>query len=305
MQKTAAFYDTLMQGYGPLFSAAKPQLEALQPLPIFQVRRGLAESPGWFMIQAVEFDPEPLTVDGLRVRDIYASESIVHALLELLAGEKWFDRVGYAYHLTKAGREQATTINQRLWEPLSKATPTIKTDVQRLATLMRRTLDASLQSATPSATWCLRYSCRRRPPQDAAALVQIYHYLSDYNAFRDDAHMAAWQPLGVQGYQWEAFSLVLAGKAEDADDLFDQLAYRGYARLDYQAALDNLVERGWLVVNEGCYQLTETGRATHQQVETLTDSAFYGPWVCLDETETQELETLLTAFSDEMKEEHS
>lgn len=38
------------------------------PHPLMQIRRGYAESPAWMMIQAKEFDPEPLTVEKLMIR---------------------------------------------------------------------------------------------------------------------------------------------------------------------------------------------------------------------------------------------
>jgi hypothetical protein len=95
----AEFYNFLMETQGALYGAMQSvrvrPAEELEPPPIiFQIRAGLAESPGWFMVQAAEFDPEPLTVENLRVRDIYASGRIVQALLELLAGEQWLDRLG-------------------------------------------------------------------------------------------------------------------------------------------------------------------------------------------------------------------
>ena len=107
----AAFYDhtqSLWQGYAVAMRDARARLPEPPPPrhPLLQLRAGLAESPGWFLVQAAEFDPEPLTVAALRVRDIYASERIVQALLELMAGEQWFDRQGEVYTLTEHGRAE-------------------------------------------------------------------------------------------------------------------------------------------------------------------------------------------------------
>src|SRR5258706_12922667 len=89
----AEFYDLTQDIGGAIFgamlAAQAPAVAPPVPPPLLQVRRGLAEAPAWYLIQAVEFDPAPLTVAGLRVRDIYASERIVAALLELMASEKW------------------------------------------------------------------------------------------------------------------------------------------------------------------------------------------------------------------------
>ncbi len=82
----AEFYDLTQDIGGAIFgamlAAQAPAVAPPVPPPLLQVRRGLAEAPAWYLIQAVEFDPAPLTVAGLRVRDIYASERIVAALLE-------------------------------------------------------------------------------------------------------------------------------------------------------------------------------------------------------------------------------
>src|SRR5919107_1309653 len=100
-----AFYDLLMEAFDALYSAgsahrARTSITQEPPPPILQLRAGRAESTGWFLIQAAEFDPEPLTVENLRVRDIYASERLVQALLELMASEEWLDRsIHNAYSL--------------------------------------------------------------------------------------------------------------------------------------------------------------------------------------------------------------
>src|SRR5689334_1828837 len=59
--------------------------------PLLQLRRGYAESPAWFLVQAEEFDPEPLSVKNIRVRAVWSSERIVNAILDLMASEQWLD----------------------------------------------------------------------------------------------------------------------------------------------------------------------------------------------------------------------
>src|SRR6185295_15094177 len=101
----ARFYELTQEVGGAIFGAmpaATTQTGAPPaPSPLLQIRRGLAEAPAWYLIQAAEFAPAPLTVASLRVRDIYASERMVAALLELMASEKWLDRrAADEYHLT-------------------------------------------------------------------------------------------------------------------------------------------------------------------------------------------------------------
>src|SRR5262249_32822299 len=149
----AEFYDLMMEAAGAIYGAAnaaraRSSEPADPPPPLLQLRAGLAESPGWFLVQAAEFDPEPLTVANLRVRDVYASERIVQALLELMAGERWLERTEQgAYRLAEAGRAmlQRFRLRRRAIVATLQSLPTA--DTARLAGLLGRLIDASLESA--------------------------------------------------------------------------------------------------------------------------------------------------------------
>lgn len=303
MNLNAAFYDDIQNTAVPFYRAmmvVQQQREQPDPVPLLEVRRGRAESPAWYMIQAAEFDPEPLTVAKLRVRDIYASETMALALLEMLASEIWLDRRGDEYYLTEEGRTVMNRLKTRAPNLLQGVAPPGQIDVARLEGLLRRVIEASLACPTPPGNWCLAYSRRRASGDEAPALLRLYHYIADFNAFRDDAHMAAWQPLEVTGYEWEAFSFIGSGQAETAAALFHQLAYRGYSQEDYAKALQKLAEHGWLVQEGNTYQLTEAGRAVQTEVEQRTDDYFYAPWhEALNEAELGEAIELLRCVREE------
>jgi hypothetical protein len=306
MQLNNQFYDLTQHTQGTIYGgifALWQHLDAMPdpPPPILQLRRGYAESPAWYMIQAAEFFPEPLTVSKLRVRDIYASPSLALALLELMASEKWFDRLSDEYRLTHEGMVVMERVKTRAWEPITQLQTYLKeTDVETLESLMRRTIDASLDSGDQQQTLCLYYSRHRAPSDDAAALVKINQYCSDYNAFRDDAHMAAFKTFDVDGHVWEAFSYVANDKATTADAIFEQLAYRGFSRADYHTALHDLTARGWIHLENGDYVATENGQNIRQQVEVTTDNIFYEPWECLNKQEISQLHQLMTQLGDEL-----
>jgi hypothetical protein len=297
------FYNLLMEAFDALYGAASVGAP-VQPVPaILQLRAGRAESPGWFLTQAAEFDPEPLSVATLRVRDIYASERIVLALLEIMASEGWFQRSAQdAYFLTAEGR---AVLQQRIGsrrELIARIRLPASGGVDRLANLLGQLIDASLAAPVPPGTWCVAHSRRRAPNQDELAIVRIAQYFSDFNAFRDDAHMAAWRSYKLDGYQWEAFAMVCAGEAESAATLFEQLAYRGYSTDEYAEALEILAYRGWLEqAAAGIYRMTAEGRTVREQVERSTDGYFYTPWSCLTKAQIEELHTLLLQFTDQLR----
>jgi hypothetical protein len=176
-----------------------------------------------------------------------------------------------------------------------------ESDVVRLENTLSRLIEASLAAPTPPGSWCVRYSRRRAPGEDAPNLTKIIQYFEDFNAFRDDAHMAAFQPHDVPGFAWEAFSHIYQGDMSTVEVLHEALAYRGYSPSEYRAALDDLSQRGWLeqANGTGSYRITEEGRTVREEAERLTDDYFYAPWQILSENEIGELETLLCQLRDE------
>src|SRR5688572_30157658 len=171
-------YNLMMDTFGALsgaVAARRAQGATQETLPpLIQLRRGLAEAPAWFLTQALEFEPEPLSVANLRVRDIYASESIVQALLELMASEKWFDRVKdteqaqAVYTLTEAGRAAVHTLRAGSREIMATLEPLPATEIAHLESLLLRLIEASLNSPNPPGVWCLAHSRRRAPDPQAA-----------------------------------------------------------------------------------------------------------------------------------------
>ncbi len=307
MEQNATLYDLTQTMQGVVFHAAMlvwrttPQgQEAAQTLaaPLLQLRGGYAESPGWMLIQAAEFDPEPLSVERFRVRAVYSAPRLTAALLELLASEGWFDRQGEDYTLTTSGRAVLARIRERRVLPFAHFAPVDAAQIARLAGLLRRVIDSSLQAPKPPGTWCLAHSRNRTPDSAASPLAQIIQYGSDLNAFRDDCHMAAYRPHAIEGYCWEVFSMVCDASATTADALFDQLAYRGWTRSEYAAALDELARRGWIAFDTAGCTAAPDGLAVRAAVEQQTDAYFYAPWDCLTPVEFDELVALMTALHD-------
>ncbi len=296
----AGFYDLIQEATGAIYTAmfegSAPADELTeQRSPLLDLHAGRAESAGWFLIQAAEFAPEALTVARLRVRDVYGSERVVTALLEMMTSELWLDRVGDEYSLTATGQATLNRSRARTRELAARVKPLPDADLKELVALMGRLIQASLASATPPGTWCLAHSRNRAPTDDALEVLKLFQYNSDFNAFRDDAHMAAWMPYERSGAAWEAFSLICSGEATSAEAVVEQLAYRGFTRHEYATALADLSKRGWLepAAEPGIYKTTEKGWAVRADVERLTDAYFYAPWSCLREAEVARVHHLL------------
>jgi DNA-binding MarR family transcriptional regulator len=133
-------------------------------------------------------------------------------------------------------------------------------------------------------------------------LAKIDQHLDDLNAFRDDAHLAAWKPYEVSGHAWEALTFVWRGEASTAEELVEKLSSRGHSVEAYTEALAGLVGRGWVEETSDGYRITEKGQALRQQAEEATDRIFFAPWACLDAAENAQLHDLLTRLGHNLQE---
>jgi hypothetical protein len=308
MQKNADLYNLTQQLQGTMYQAGqKHYLASLsederdnqpQRPPLMNIRGGSAESIGWMMVQLLEFDPEPLTVEKFRVRAIYSAPRLSQALLELIASEKWTDRKGEEYSLTDAGRAVITNLVNTRNVMFANFEPIPTDDLSKLVEFSQRIIKASLKSGDEKATWCLRHSQNRKPDDIVSAISKLIHVASDFNAFRDDAHMAAFKEQNADAITWEAFSFIRDGNATTADELYDQLAYRGWTINEWQDALDVIKNIGWTKGNLSGYQVTEMGEFVSHAVEKKTDDLFYAPWNTLSNEEQVEYIHLLNTLND-------
>lgn len=286
------FYDETQNLQGVLWQAAAAlrnrvlQDEPPAPPPvIMQMRRGYAESPAWMMVQAMEFEPEPLSVGRFRVRAVYASERIAAALLELLATEGWLDYLGNGdYVLTPAGQQVTQRMRQRTVEWLSGLEAHL-TDLAGLEQLWGRII-ANCMATEADGPWCLRYSRRRAPADSAAAAVKLNQQCADFNAFRDDTHMASYLSYGITGHTWELFWYIWQEKATTIETLHEALLHRGFSRQEDEAAIRELQGREWIAAaGDGTLSVMQQGRAIRKTAEQQTNERFYAPFTCLSQAE--------------------
>jgi hypothetical protein len=297
--KNAELYDFTQNFQGNLFMAAMKHYKGELPErpALLNLRRGFAESPSWMMIQMIEFAPEGMTVEKFRRRAVYSSPNLSLAMLELLASEGWLDRKGNDYHLTEAGKAEAQKIRQNRIRIFEGFEPIEPAETARLVHLIACVIDACLNAKSPD-NWCLRYSRNRAPLDSDSTGAKLMQFGSDFNAYRDDSHMAAYGHHGVEGHIWEAFSLIADGKAKNVADLYAQLAYRGFYSEDWQAALDDLSQRAW--IEEG--QVTEKGRKVREAVEAQTNDYFFAPWDVLSAKEFEEMLELMQKYDNRCQE---
>jgi hypothetical protein len=278
--------DALTAHYGPAIDNAAAELG----IPV-------GEWYGWLMAARI-FEPEPVSAPRLRVRSAYTAPAKLESALAKGAQLGLLETVKDGeYHLTDAGRSGVQHLIKTAYGAMSSLQPLPQSELLRLAGLLQRIVLASLAAPEPPGKWCLRIARHYDPGDDAAVMERLDQYLSDLVAYRDDAHLAAWQPYGVSGQAWETLTLLWLGSVKTLDELCEKLAARrGFAREDYAAAVQELMARGWITEDADGYSVTDSGRVLRQEGETRTNGYFYGPWGRLSEAEVSELRDLLIRF---------
>ena len=263
---------------------------------------GLARGRGLYaLLTARSYEPEPLSLERLCRRTPYASPESLWTFLpieELAERDLLVAQSDGTYRLTTGGRAVIARILKEFYAGLAGIEQTIgsaysPSDLDRAAKLLERIVAASFNSSFDK--WSLTTTHRLASAGEVAALAHLDQALDDLNAVRDDAHLAAWQPLGVAGQTWELFTFLWRGEVKNADEMAEKSAARGYTREAYQSALGDLIGRGWVrAASEGAFEVTEVGHQIREEAEAATDRNFYTPWQVLNDAEVTDLKELLT-----------
>jgi hypothetical protein len=246
------------------------------------------------LLYAQGVEPQPLNAARLHAFSPYTTVEVLAERLADAAGQGFLAPAEGGYQLAAAGRGALKGSFAAVYQALATLEPLPADDLRRLADLLLRVVDASLAAPAPAEKQHLLASRRTDPGADVSLAARIDQYLTDLNGFRDDAHLAAWQPYEVGGPAWEALTLIWRGDAETPETLAEKLAGRRLEPTAYAAALRSLAERGWMVEQAGAYRVTEQGRTIRQRAEDETDRLFYEPWGSLNDGEAEELRSLLT-----------
>lgn len=203
--------------------------------------------------------------------------------------------------------EEGLRVTQKLWraagDSLANLNPIPSENLQRLYSYFDRLIEVSLAAPEPPSHFYIshkhdnygRYGTER-PLED---FVVRFGALS---AYRDDAHIAAWQMLGIEGHVWDIFSRLWQNPSPvSLDELFEKVGYRIVHIEVIVQDLQNLSERGWVEENSGGYQITKKGKQVRAESEALTDQYFFAPWSCLNESELDELSSLAGQLRDGLK----
>ncbi len=190
---------------------------------------------GWLMAAHI-FEPEAITAARLHVRAAYTNPERLEAHLQsgvglgLLAPEP-----SGGYRLTERGHAGVARLIQTAYAAMAPLQPLPEPEMGRLVDLLYRLVMSSLAAPEPPGKGCLRLARRYDPGPSAPLMVRLDQYLSDLDAYRDDARLTTWPALGLSAQAWDAFGLLWRHGPATANEAHERLARRGWSRDAYEA----------------------------------------------------------------------
>jgi hypothetical protein len=261
------------------------------------------QQPEWSTLVSAQLCEPPFGPDVLADRMPYASPALLQTRVAALLSKGFLQEVApQEYILTDQAVDLVGRWVEREREHLASLEPLPRKDLERLATLLSRVVQAALTAPPPPDKQRLLGSRSLAPTSDAGPTVQIDQYLTDLYWFRDDAHVAAWREAGLNSISIEVLTLLWRGEAHDIDGLSAALSERrGYTREDYAGCVRTLAESGLVDASQTTLAVTAVGRARREEIEATTDRYYMFPWTVLLPVEVKQLRDLLQRFTAALK----
>jgi ribosomal protein S19E (S16A) len=252
------------------------------------------EWAGW-ILPAYTIDPHPINAQLLRIRSAYTNPALLTARLNMFTGRGYLTAQDNGYRLTEKGYSTVRSMISAVETALDQIQSFDAVKLSLLDKLLGELLQQCLTAQNPEQKWCLINNRGNLDLSEKSSLVKIDQSLSDLFAWRDDCHLAAWQPYHyIHGFVWESFTLIWKKEAGTVTEICSILGEkRGFDKDEYQLALDELRIRGWVKENSGKYDITPAGNKVRQSAEDFTEELFYQPIVSVGISRLKEVENLL------------
>ena len=263
--------------------------------------QGFEPGQWYLLVVGHDFEPEPVSAEIFALRSPYSDPGVFADNLAALAEQGYYEALGDGrYCIADRGHEAIDVVMTAFNDKVAEVKPLPEADMNRIISLMQRLVEGALAAPEPAEKPILTVNRASDPGPDGAPMMRILQYAADLGSFRDEIHMAAWQTLDVSGPAWEALTLVWRDEANSAATLAEQRQARRISEEGYAAALQSLVEKGWLAPagDDGVFEITEAGRSVRQHAEDETDRMYYVAWQALNEAEIAELGDLLARMRD-------
>jgi len=248
---------------------------------------------------ASNVSPKPISVELLSKRTPYGNPESYKKTLNDAAEAGYLEADGLGgYVVAEKGAKAIKESHTAFYGHINKVSQFPADKMAELTELLRKLVRSSAQVDFKTGRVAFDISHKGHPKVDAGSLAEVDQRLDDMRAFRDDAHIAAWTPTGINGQLWETLTFVWDGEENTADKLAERLIYRGYTTEDYAKALDELQELGWVESRDDGFSVTLVGKKVREDGEATTNRLYFAPWDILSESELARLGELLAELKE-------
>jgi hypothetical protein len=250
------------------------------------------------LVAVLTIEPDTTTPAHLLIRNPYTSAEQYFARLAHAARLGYLGEVSQGdFRMTPEGRRIAQQFIDEARHAMAGADPLPLRESQRLAGLLGRLVQSSLEIPPPPNPWSIGLSFKLMPSFDPP-LPYTEQAISCLVAYRDDAHLAAWRGTGLSATALETLTLIWRSQVDSFSELVNQLAHRGHSNEVYMNALTELSSRGFIEDSEPRLRIKAEGQRFRDQVERDTQSFFFAPWTALSKQEKNEAGELLVQMRD-------
>ena len=260
------------------------------------------ESSACFLviIPAYLFEPDPISPARLRMGIPYNSPAYYEEPLQAVKKVGFLDEVPEGgYVLNQRGYAAFRRMINTAYQQMEQLSPLLLVKLDELKLLLARLVQASILSPEHIGKWNVLHSRRLDPGRNVASLIKVDQYLSDLSAYRDDAHLASWSSYLIDAHAWDILGLLWQGQALSRIDILDSVKKRRWTDDETQEAINELVNKGW-VMDEGKLTINEEGRRVRIEAEELTDNYFFSPWCVLTDVEFIQLCESMTRLDENL-----
>jgi hypothetical protein len=256
----------------------------------------------WSTLLAVlTFEPEDSTPAHFMVRGPYtAPEAYLSHLVSASEAGFLSEVEGGKFRLTERGRRIVLDLVALGRGAMANADPLSVNDSHTLMELLNRMVGSCLETPAPPETWSIQLSFKLMPEPEPP-MPNIEQAISALAAYRDDAHLAAWQNTELSATALETLTLLWNGEVNSLQAICKRLERRGHPCKVYKSALEDLRTHHLINGPDEAPWLTGVGRVFRNQIEEVTNRYFYKPWVCLNEAEKMEMGRILALLIDGLK----
>lgn len=244
-------------------------------------------------------EPTPISVDVFSKRNPYGNPAGFEKLFADMASAGYLDKDDNGgYLLSKKGADAIDSTNETFYNYINQINQLAPDKGKELSVLLSKLVVAATETELTNGSLCLNITINGHPKVEADSLASIDQQIDDMFAFRDDSHISAWTPSGVDGHTWEVLSFVWNGEANTVEKLVERLPFRNYKAEDYAEALEDLTQRGWITSSDDGYKITDEGRKIREDAEAATNENFYTAWKSLSDDELEKLGDLLNELKE-------